>query len=39
MRTFEHVCFEIASSSKQPLCYFAETEIKSDLKCVFLQLY
>ena len=35
MKTFEYVCFEIASSSKQPLCYFAKTEIKSDFKFVF----
>ena len=34
MRTFEYVCFEIASSSLQPLCCFAKTEIKSDFKCV-----
>ena len=39
MRTFEYVCFEIASSSQQPLCCFAKTEIKSDLRYVFLQLY
>ena len=36
MRTFEYICFEIASSSKQPLCCFAKPEIKSDFKsCVF----
>ena len=35
MRTFEYVCFKIALSSKQALCCFAETEIKSDFKCVF----
>ena len=35
MRAFEYVCFEIASSSEQPLCYFARMEIKSDFKCVF----
>ena len=35
MRTFEHICLEVASSSKQPLRYFAKTEIKSDVKCVF----
>ena len=35
MRTFEYICFEIASSSKQPLCCFAKPEIKSDFKsCV-----
>ena len=39
MRTFEYVCFEIALSSEQPLYCFAKTEIKSDFKCVFLQLY
>ena len=39
MRIFEYVCFEIASSSLQPLCWFAKTEIKSDFKFVFLQLY
>ena len=33
MRAFEYVCFEIASSSLQPLCCFAKTEIKSDLSC------
>ena len=38
MRTFEYVCFEIASSSKQPLSCFAKTEIKSEFKFVFLQL-
>ena len=30
MRTLEFVCFEIASSSKQPLCCFTKTELKSD---------
>ena len=35
MRTFEYVCFEIVSSSQQSLCYFAQTEITSDFKCVF----
>ena len=35
MRTFEYVCFEIASS----LCCFAKTWIKTDFKCVLLQLY
>ena len=39
MRTFEYVCFEIVSSSQQPLCCFVKTEIKSDFKCVFVQLY
>ena len=39
MRTLEYVYFEISSSSEQPLCCFAKTEIKSDFKCVFLQLY
>ena len=39
MRTFEYVCFKNASSSKQPLCCFAKMEIKSDFKCVFIQLY
>ena len=34
MRTFEYVCFEIASSSLQPLCCFAKTEIQSDFICV-----
>ena len=32
---FKYVCFEIALSSKQPLCCFAKTEMKSDFKCVF----
>ena len=36
MRTFEYVCFEIASSSQQPLCCFAKTAIKKDFKCVFV---
>ena len=37
MRTFEYVCFEGASSRKQPLRCFAKTEtlVKSDFKCVF----
>ena len=35
MRTFEYVCFEIASSSYQPLCCFAKTDIKSYFKRVF----
>ena len=35
MRTFEYVCFKIASSSKQPMCCFAKTEIKSDLNGFF----
>ena len=35
MRTFEHVGFEILSSSLQSLCYFAQTEITPDFKCVF----
>ena len=39
MRTFEYVCFEIVKSSLQPLCYFAKSEIESDFKCVFVQLY
>ena len=36
MRSFEYVCFKIASSSEQSMCCFAKTEIKSDFKCVFL---
>ena len=39
MRTFEYVCFEIASSSLQPLCCVAKTEIQSDFKCVFTDIY
>ena len=38
MKTFEYVCLEITSSSKQPLCWFAKTEINQILN-VFLQLY
>ena len=39
MRTFEYVCFKVASSSYQHMHCFAITEIKSDFKCAFLQLY
>ena len=35
MRTFEYVCFGIASSSLQSLRCLAKTALKSDLKCVF----
>ena len=35
MRTFEYVCFMIALSSYQPLCFFAKTEIKSNFKFDF----
>ena len=35
MRTFEYICLKIVSFSKEPLCCFAKTEIKSDFKCVF----
>ena len=35
MRTFKYVCFEIASSSLQPLCCFAKTEIKLDFNVFF----
>ena len=37
MRTFDYVCFEVASSCKQHLHYFAKAEIKSDFRsmCFF----
>ena len=35
LRCYSKITFEFASSSKQPLCCFAKTEIKSDFKCVF----
>ena len=34
MRTFEYVCFEIASSGKQPVL-FCQNGDKTDIKCVF----